>query len=198
MTLNPSNTEINSCTFRDNTNTRAYDDIGILNPGDLSFAGGYSLILDRVKANNATLAVMMRNCTFLHNHATLNSSVEDTRPRIYIPRGHGGAMLMSWNASENQEVIIEDSLFLDNTADQYGGGIYITMFQGSKGNRVIVRNSVFKNNTCSLDGGAISMHVFEIANDNLLWVEDTIFERNTAWFGGGACTINLQVSTVLY
>ncbi len=184
--------------FHDNTNIRPYRQSEFLDPGDLNYAGGYSIILNgldlKQDPQTSTVAVVLSNCKFLRNIASLSMNSDVNRPRIYVPRGHGGALVMSFNSTINHRVVIENSEFANNSAVHNGGGVYITMFQGSKGNRVIIRNSIFSNNSCFLDGGAISMHFFEITNDNLLWVEDSAFEGNAAWVGGGACAINLQVS----
>ena len=177
--------------FHDNNNIRPYNNTGTLNPGDFSYAGGLSLVFQ----GNVTRSGVVKNCTFSQNIANISEqNVNDTRPILYIPNGHGGAVVLSFNGTEGHNLTIEDLQVVDNIAVHNGGGLHIRLFQRSSNNTVTIRNSQFKNNSCGGYGGAISMNVFEFGNDNLLIVENSTFENNSAIVGGGACSINLRVS----
>ena len=183
--------QIVNTVFHNNNNIRPYNNTGSLNPGDLNSAGGLSLVFEASVSRSG----VVKNCTFIQNVANISEqNLNDTRPNLYIPNGHGGAIVLSFNGAQSHRIVIEDSRVIDNTAVHNGGGLHITLFQRSINNSVVVRNSQFKNNICKGYGGAISMNMFEFANENLLMVENCTFENNSASVGGGACSINLRVS----
>ena len=142
----------------------------------------------------ATNTVVVKNCTFINNRADINvRNRNDARPNFYRPRGHGGAIVVSFQNVSGFTVTVVDTKIVGNAAVSSGGGMFISLFEGSTNNRVIVRNTSFEENTCNQDGGAISVNTFQFANDNSLTVEDSIFDGNAATMGGGACSLNLQV-----
>ena len=165
-----------------------------LDPEAIRYGGG--LLISWRSTDNAEAAntVVVKNCTFINNHANINErNRNDPRPSFYHPRGHGGAVVVSFQNVTGFTVTIVDTKITGNTAVSSGGGMFVSFFQGSSNNRVIVRNTTFKENTCKQDGGAISVNAFQFANDNTLTVEDTSFDGNEATVGGGACSFNLQV-----
>ncbi len=185
------NFQIVNTEFYDNNNVRPYNNTGSLDPGDLNYAGGLSLVFQ----GNVTRSGIVKNCTFINNTANVNEeNVNDTRPELYIPNGHGGAIVLSFNGAKRHNLTMEDLRVIDNIAVHNGGGLHIRLFQQSTNNTVTIRNSQFMNNSCSRYGGAISMNVLDSGNENLLIVENSTFENNSAMVGGGACSINLRVS----
>ena len=167
---------------------------GRLDPEAIRYGGG--LLISWRSTNNAeaTNTVVVKNCTFINNHADINARNEnDSRPYFYRPRGHGGAIVVSFQNVTGFSVTIVDTKIVENTAVSSGGGMFISFFEGSTNNSVIVRNTTFEENACNQDGGAISVNAFQFANDNTLTVEDSIFHANEATMGGGACSLNLQV-----
>ena len=190
------NTTFLNCTFRDNNSTFVYDETESLSPGDYRFAGGLTLTWRDQRYQPVT--VLIKNCTFVNNTASINTrNANDTnRPNFYIPRGHGGAIVASFNRTHNHTVLIEDTIMVDNEAKFNGGGVFLSFYNSSNFNKFIIRRSRIDRNRCANAGGGISMNTFEVANFNHLVVEDTNFTGNIAWVGGGACTINHQVRVV--
>lgn len=179
--------------FRDNNSTALYSNTITLDPGpgELRLAGG--LVINWNSSNDESTTVI-QNCTFINNCAGINqNNSDDTRPNIYRPRGHGGAMAVSFEKTRNHTLVIERSRFINNTALFNGGGVFISVYQDSIGNDIIITNSTFEDNSCVHTGGAISMNTFEVANDNILVVKHTSFHRNSALVGGGAYSLTLQV-----
>ncbi len=190
---NPHNASFINCTFRDNYSIQQYSESVELNPGQYRYAGGLNLLWNKQSIKQVN--ILVRNCTFINNTAGVNKNNEnDTRPNLYIPRGHGGAILAAFNGTQNHNITIEDSLIMDNEAKFNGGGMFLSFYAGSNNNYIQIRNTKFLNNRCNITGGGISMYTFEVANQNFLRIENTEFYRNRALAGGGACTINLQVS----
>ena len=164
-----------------------------LNPGNYRLAGGLTLSW---RNRQEPITVLVKNCTFFNNSASINAKdVNDSydRPNFYIPRGHGGAIVVSFNKTENHAVLIEDTIVINNTAQYNGGGLFVSFYKNSYSNRVVLRRSRVQGNRCTNVGGGISMNTFEMANFNHLIVEDSNFTDNIAQAGGGACTINHQV-----
>lgn len=184
-----------NCTFKDNNCTLYYDEGSSLAPGDYRYAGGLTLLWRNQP--EPAVEVLVKNCTFVNNTASVNvGNIADAeyRPNFYIPRGHGGALVVSFNRTDNHMILIEDSFIINNTARYNGGGIFTSFYNMSHGNEIVINRTVFENNTCTNVGGGISMNTFEVADFNRLWVENSRFTNNSAQAGGGACTINLQVS----
>ena len=165
-----------------------------LDPEAIRFGGGLLISWRSTDNAEATNTVVVKNCTFINNRADINArNGNDSRPYFYRPRGHGGAIVVSFQNVTGFTVTIVDTRIVGNTALSSGGGMFISFFEGSTNNRVIVRNTTFEENTCNQDGGAISVNSFQFANDNTLTVEDSVFDRNNATVGGGAFSLNLQV-----
>ena len=178
--------------FHDNNSTVFYNNTYTLDPGGFRYSGG--LVISWNSTSEKGSAVV-RNCTFINNHANVNRlNRDDSRPNIYRPRGHGGAIVVSFENTTNHILMIERSRILNNSALFNGGGMFISLFRDSIGNDIVITDSKFEDNLCVYTGGAISMNTFEVANENILTVRNTIFERNSAWVGGGACSLTLQVS----
>ena len=177
--------------FHDNNSTTLYSNTNTLDPGGFRLAGALVISWNSSSDESATV---IRNCTFINNHAGINqNNSDDTRPNIYRPSGHGGAMVVSFEKTWNHTLVIERSCFVNNTALFNGGGVFISVYRDSIGNDVIITDSTFEDNSCVHTGGAISMNTFEVANNNILAVKNTSFNRNSAWVGGGAYSLTLQV-----
>jgi predicted outer membrane repeat protein len=184
----------NNCTFRDNNCTVAYNEADTLDPADYRYAGGLTLLWRNQPESSVT--VLIKNCRFINNTASINPSNDEDvkrRPSFYVPRGHGGAIVVTFNRTSNNKVLIEDTLIINNTARFNGGGIFATFYNKSYENKIAINRTVFEGNGCTNVGGGISMNTFEVADANLLLAEDSRFTGNSAWAGGGACTINVQV-----
>lgn len=183
-----------NCTFKNNTCTIAYYEGETLDPGDYRYAGGLTIQWRNQPESQVT--ALIKNCTFINNTANVsqeNMNDVKVRPSFYIPRGHGGAILVSFNRTNNHTILIEDSVIVNNTARFNGGGMFISFYNVSYRNEIIINRTVIEGNRCANVGGGISMNTFEIADSNLLMVEGSTFAGNVAWAGGGACTINIQV-----
>ena len=181
--------------FHDNNCTAVYNNTNTLDPGGFRLAGG--LVISWNSTSDKSTSIIL-NCTFINNHAGINwLNGDDSRPNFYRPRGHGGAIVVSFKNTKNHTLVIERSRISNNTALFNGGGMFISLYRESLNNNIFVIDSVFEDNLCVHTGGAISMNTFEIANDNILRIQNCLFQRNSAWVGGGAHSLTLQVSVCL-
>lgn len=189
--------------FRDNTASSVYNeysDLTIL----LRKAGG--LIITYVNATDGSHA-LVQNCTFINNTATLNeTNLEDAkqRPRLYVPRGHGGGFLLSFQNTIDHKVELRDCLFRGNSAHFTGGAASVQFYRGasntavvessSHDNVLVIVNTTFIDNNCSEDGGAVSVNAFEGANKNKVILNGSTFSGNRAGRNGGALSNIIEVS----
>ena len=189
---------IQNCTFEDNYSEAFYNISESLNPGEIRFAGGLSISWRNLVDSPGEARVI--DCTFINNIASrspLNSN--DTRPNLYIPQGHGGAIVAHFYNTTNHKLVINGTRFTRNRAKFNGGGAFFTFYNTSRGNQVEVVSSVFEENRSENGtGGAISMSTFYKANDNQMDIRDSQFMGNVATIGGGGCSINIQVSAYIY
>lgn len=166
-------------------------------------AGGLSLFFI-----NGTQFVytLVKNCSFRYNSARVNETNQrdaELRPKLYVPRGFGGGLLVSFQNTVGHRVAIKNCSFSSNYAEFSGGAISIQFYRGvsnsqvvqpsSHDNRVTVEDCMFVNNTCLEQGGAIGVNTFETANENRVIVNGSVFNGNHAYQNGGAFSNIIEV-----
>ncbi len=149
---------------------------------------------------------VISNSTFIDNNAALMGGAVEmnytAKGVIYgclfennsVGSGGGGAVSMQWaDINSDQKVIIEKSIFKNNTSEKEGGAVY--------SNRVnlVVRTSNFDNNAAA-NGGALMID-YDINKTTL--VERSVFRNNIAQTVGGAIQsymrdINIENSLFTY
>lgn len=172
--------------------------------GGFRISGGLTLSFRNISTPSYTV---IRNCTFTNNSAMVHkSNLEDSlqRPSFYVPRGHGGALLVFFQNSSNHKVIIEECLFYRNTARLGGGAAAVLFYRGSYGpshlssssstnNTVVMDSCIFSYNMCDGEGGAIGGHAFEAANYNRIMLNRCGVVNNFAGDGGGGFSFSIEV-----
>ena len=166
------------------------------------FGGGLLLAWNSTERNDLSIPnkAVVKNCKFFDNYAGSNERNinNDSRPHFYRPRGHGGAIVVSFQSTSNHMLVISNTQIYDNTALFGGGGIILSFFRSAFNNTVLITNTSFMDNECTRDGGAINVNAFEMANGNSLIINNSNFERNVAKEGkGGAANINLRVRLMI-
>ena len=152
------------------------------------------------------LTLLSRNCTFIGNHVLINatnSADVSQRPILYVPRGHGGALHVSFQNTTGHLVSVDNCSFIGNSAELTGGAVSVLFYRGaastgavqasSRNNMVRIENSVFRENNCSRNGGAVSANTFEAANSSRVIIRNSLFERNGAKDEGGAFSFIIEV-----
>jgi predicted outer membrane repeat protein len=142
------------------------DDLAIIaqSPGSITIQGGFcDCFADK------------RIFNFSSTSGTKQFSISN----LIIKGGKGAKGGDAWTVggaikvNNNCKLTIDNSQFLENQAEGYGGAI-------SNSGELIITNSVFKNNTVTKFTGAA------ISNAGKLTATNTIFESNTAQHGAGA------------
>lgn len=124
--------------------------------GSSSSGGAISLGMDNYYVTKGIKPLIL-NSEFLNNEAVTN----------------GGAIYLEDGSNKN-EVYVEGSKFVENTAGSYGGAIY------SAASKVFLKDSHFEKNNSSQFGGAVFMF------GPLSQVENTTFKENSTTYSGGA------------
>ena len=151
---------------------------------------------------------LVENCQFRYNSARVNETNQgdaELRPKLYVPRGFGGGLLVSFENTVGHKVTIKNCLFSNNYAEFSGGAISVQFYRGSSSNSQVVQPSshdnvvvmeacMFLNNTCSEKGGAVAINTFETANENTVIVNGSTFNGNHANQNGGGFSNIIEVN----
>jgi hypothetical protein len=128
--------DINHGIFTDN---HSFDD----GAGIVNWLGGSITLQNTVFRNNSVGTTADGSGAALLNHgkATIYTSLFESNASL---NNNGGAI---YNA--NGTLLIQDSNFMDNRAEQYGAALY-----NAEGGQVTIQNTLFRDNTAAM-GGAI-------------------------------------------
>ena len=143
-----------NCTFHNNT----CDSYFTRQPFQGS-SGGLSIGYDANKTSLSSADVLVTGCVFNNNKAIapsgLYSSTTDLLAR-HIFSGRGGGVSMPINATWPLNIVVNNSVFTSNYANNNGGGLYC-LIMGIVGNQTyLFENNVFVNNSAMIGSGAIN------------------------------------------
>lgn len=163
VNINQSTLYIKNCSFVNNTaksNGVIYlDEFGIAEIIDSVFKDNQVTYYGGTVVFDTSNSAIVKNCTFENNSAI-----------------NGGAIFISsYNPQYKSHVKIMDSVFSENTAQDYGGAIV------SKYCVTQINNVSFIENSASKSGGAIYSNLGSIK------IIDSYFTDNSANYGGGLC-----------
>ena len=107
--------------------------------------------------------------------------------------GHAGAIFVSGQSAtaENVDLMMVDVQFLQNSAKQTGGALYVI-----EGSRVYMRDAEFKRNEALADGGVYGGGAI-YATAGKLEINYANFEQNTSQTRGGAISLFTKSEAVL-
>ena len=152
-----------------------------------------SFINNTAKYGGAAYDVdLVKNCTFLKNHAENTAGAISTSGSIIDSRfidnsaNYGGALY-------NPE-LVDNSLFVDNSARYSAGAIYLSKSKIYVGDieTSLIRNSVFFNNSASYGGAVIVFDENEINSGIALNISDCNFTKNHGNLSGGAIYVSAK------
>ena len=134
---------------------------------------------------------LLRNVSFIQNNALTTRNATSTFSEVASGddfTGRGGALFILLQSQQPVDGIIQDSLFDSNTADLYGGAIYLA-FNKEISNMISIMDTIFRNNSAFYAGGGM-MFSFQVGgNDvstNSVRMTRCTVEENIAGYGGGA------------
>ena len=152
--------------------------------------GGVSVIVN----NSTEMGLLVTNCTFSSNNATLNGG------GLYLFVRHLSAglnMTVSNNSFTNNMVTLSANASINNG----GGAVGVTLYEGSAQeftNSVQLLRNVFVGNKATYSGALfiVSATVSAASSVDIL-VKDSLFTDNHALFSGAAITISAPVRLTL-
>ncbi len=151
---------------------------------DLGFEGGLSPLGGAVRAVESSLEV--DGCLFQDNYARQDG----------VSDGMGGGIGFASFTGDGgeQNLVVRDTVFLDNEADNGAGAIYAMV--GPPGGRVDIEGCSFQRNVAGYVGGSIVLDGWE-GNDSESYevsIRDSSFEDGTAGYSGGAISIQFTAT----
>ena len=158
----------------------------------LTFRGGVNLGLQTIYVN-----CVLRNCSFLGNSRILVDFLGDIVPITFLVQnctfikntGPGLSAAIEFRPGPGSACIIEDSLFIGNSAGSHGGAI---AGYGGGESAKISRCTFLQNTAGSDDGGAIFWQ-----SADLFVLEDCHFCVNSAVGNGGAVALMGSVNSAI-
>ena len=177
-----------NCTFYNNTSDanftrKPYQS----NAGGLSV--GYNSLLTTISLNYMNITVY--NCNFTNNRAGLPASPNEVQEsRIFS--GRGGGLSLVVNVTGIVNCIVNNSRFINNFAENLGGGVYISISESSTLKQFyLFANNVFISNAASY-GGAFFFANLVIPTNNFsqnIVIFNSVFTENKAELIGGGVYI---------
>jgi len=127
-------------------------------------------------SDDSFVTVKVKNCSFMHNYAELFG---------------GGLYLFVGGSNSNHSVIVQDTLFLNNSCAAAGGAVQMALLiqnVGYPGSQFNYTNCVFKNNYADFGGALSVIQTFVGGRGNIGNVDGCTFEENIATGKGSAIT----------
>ena len=143
---------IDSCLFMNNTSNRK-NSSEKFQDGKTSAAGGAGFLF----YNAVNLSVIIRGSIFTLNSAVTNKSANFVAPSSNVSHftsTGGGLLVVFLEKTYNCSVLIEDTIFSNNSAT-YGGGVYFANTNMASRNSYFIRNSRFLKNNAGQTGGGL-------------------------------------------
>ena len=159
----------------------------------LSIPGGALTVF-----SNTTLNLVIENCTFSNNKAN-DRAIDDRRPPLWQLDGHGGAMFIRLNGTNESSMVLRNSTFESNIADIQGGAIYVSVSSQAANSKFVVENCTFTNNSAETRaGGALAIVLFDATLNNTFVIRDSTFRGNSAVGGGAVAVIQYDIRSTEY
>ena len=167
---------MNNATPISNNNETSIDDLYNI----IQTSGGLTYI-----AGAHDINVSISNCNFINNRASSNLP-NDSRPVLLKQNGHGGGMLIRLSGVTGGSFVIENSSFINNSAQVDGGAVYLSYSDNTEYTNISILHSRFIGNSIiEAAGGAISLNSFNFTFENAIWINQCTFDGNHGSAGGG-------------
>lgn len=183
--FNSPNVIIRNCTFYNNTSDTYFTRQPYKsNAGGLSI--GYNSLPGTISLDK--MNIIVNNCNFTGNHAGLPASPNEVQEsRIFS--GRGGGLSLVVNVTGIVNFTVNNSIFVNNLAENLGGGIYVSISEFSTLKQFyLFANNTFTSNAANYGGGFFFANLV-IPSTNFsqnIHVYNSVFTKNNAEdIGGG-------------
>ena len=189
---NSQDVTVKNCTFHNNTSDsyftrRPYQG----SAGGLSI--GYHFPNSKLRLND--IIIVITDCTFSDNFAAPPTALRLTSTQILIGRifsGRGAAMSILVNVNTTLSFVLNNSLLVNNSAYNFGGGIYCLSAGGRNNQTFLWSNNIFIGNRASIAGALSFISLLNLPVQFILYdrVYNCTFTDNVAHSEvAGAATI---------
>ena len=167
--------------------------VSTISNGDIFqiYSGGLSIGVYKLYNQEINPTITVKKCTFVNNTAHPSEEIRQSLSKVFrykVFNGRGGALgIVLSSQTRSYNVVIEDCVFINNTAQVLGGGIYVTTDRKTSHHLTLNRN-IFRNNWSGFGAGGVFTGSFgpgtEDEFDSILFT-DCYFIGNSAERGGG-------------
>ena len=173
---------IDSCLFMNNTSNRQ-NSSGKFQDGKTTAAGGAGFLFRKA----VSLSVIIRSSNFTINSAVTNKSTHFVAPSSNVSHfttAGGGLLVVFLEKTDLCRVVIEDTIFSNNSAT-YGGGVYFANTNMASRNSYSIRNSRFLKNIAGQTGGGLIFSQWDNASNITTIFKNCTVSENQSKRGAG-------------
>jgi len=173
---------IDSCLFMNNTSNRQ-NSSEKFQDGITTAAGGAGFLFRKA----VNLSIIIRSSNFTLNSAVTNKSTHFVAPSSNVSHftSTGGGLLTVFLEKTDQcRVVIEDSIFSNNSAT-YGGGVYFANTNMASRNNYSIRTSRFLKNIAGQTGGGLIFSQWDNASSITTIFKNCTVSENQSKRGAG-------------
>ncbi len=174
---------IGNCTFEHN------GPVLVLKPQmNRGHSAGLSIGTREESTENPGIHFMVTDCIFRNNTSNVPPGM-GTTTRVLITftfPGRGGGCSILMNTSFPANATIENCVFEENSATNYGGGLYLA-FAGYSSHEIVINKTKFIRSRAGRGAGGLSYGFLQGVGPGAdLLLTNSEFVENSAQFGGGA------------
>ena len=164
-------------------------------------SAGSGVYMEHNKSSSLITEYSFDHCKFINNSAVLSSITLPNFDHRFSRYKSGGGLSVHILQSENVLVLINDSLFEGNLAQEFGGGLHTCFVGDARNGNISVISSNFTWNR-SFHGGGSCMGYLHINNPLTIprecsyFLKDINFDNNTANFGGGTAIFSTRTVSI--
>ncbi|XP_074611689.1 uncharacterized protein LOC141866153 [Acropora palmata] len=177
---------IENCSFIENTSPSTYNANFATEAyvqGINSTGGGAGFVYH----NAENLSLIIKNSIFKSNVAVTDETRNYIAPSFNVsdfPTAGGGMIVLFLGVAKYCQVLIENTVFVNNKATN-GGGLYFAVANMAKGHNLTVINSNFSRNYASQTGGGLGLSQWDNSSNLNILVKNCLVNKNIAKQGGG-------------
>lgn len=177
---------IENCSFIENTSPSTYNAnfaTEAYAQGINSTGGGAGFVYH----NAENLSLIIKNSIFKSNVAVTDETRNYIAPSFNVsdfPTAGGGMIVLFSGVAKYCQVLIENTVFVNNNATN-GGGLYVAIANMAKGHNLTVINSNFSRNYASQTGGGLGLSQWDNSSNLNILVKNCLVNENIAKQGGG-------------
>ena len=137
--------------------------------------------------NAENLSLIIKNSIFKSNVVVTDKTRNYVAPSLNVsdfPTAGGGMIVLFLGGAKYCQVLIENTVFVENKATN-GGGLYFAVANMATGNNLTVINSNFSRNLAGQTGGGLGLSQWDNSSNSSILLKNCLVNKNMAKQGGG-------------